>query len=62
MAPLIEIEHVFDALQGFKRPLREGREARKNIICVGITKKKAKEVMVEGLCPDDKLFRTSSYH
>lgn len=38
--PLIELEHLFDALKLFVRPLREGREAVSNFIFVGIKVKK----------------------
>lgn len=50
MAPLIYLEHIIDALQGFRRPLREGREAMKNIIIVGIRSKTAKAVHIEAAC------------
>ncbi|KAK3918305.1 tRNA dimethylallyltransferase [Frankliniella fusca] len=43
MAPLIEIEHLVDALKGFSRPLREGRLAVANIVDpVGVRPSKSK--------------------
>ncbi|KAK3927632.1 Poly(ADP-ribose) glycohydrolase 1 [Frankliniella fusca] len=50
MAPLLELEHVIDALQGFKRPLREGREAIGNLVVVGIRSRSKAEVTVEAHC------------
>ena len=50
MAPLIDLEHVIDALQGFKRPMREGREALKNLVVCGIASKTQQEVKIEALC------------
>ena len=32
MAPLIELEHLFDVQKGFAPPLRDGRQAVVNII------------------------------
>ena len=56
MASLIELEHIFDALQGFQRPLREGRDALTNIIYMEKSSdQKKSEVKVEALC-----IRTSS--
>jgi hypothetical protein len=50
MAPLLDLEHLFDALKGFKRPSSEGREAMKNLIVVGIKKSDAKCALVNALC------------
>lgn len=50
MEPLIDLEHLVDALQGFVRPLREGREAVNNIVCVGKKGEKESVVKVEALC------------
>ncbi|KAK3919964.1 Aspartate--tRNA(Asp/Asn) ligase [Frankliniella fusca] len=50
MAPLIELEHIIDALKGFKRPVREGRLAVENLVCVGVRAQTQASVSVEALC------------
>ena len=50
MAPFIELEHIFDALKGFTRPVREGRETVKNIVYIGISDKKTNVVTIQALC------------
>ena len=50
MAPYIEFEHITDALQGFVRPHREGREAVRNLICVNVKCKTNEEVTIVAFC------------
>ena len=49
MAPLIELEHLADALKGFKRPSCEGREVIKNLVVVGTKRNTSREALVEAL-------------
>lgn len=48
--PLIELEHIFDALKGFSRPIREGRETLNNIVHVGVKDRTESEVNIHALC------------
>jgi len=50
MAPLLELEHIVDALKGFKRPVREGRLALENLIGVGVRDQNDDFASVEALC------------
>lgn len=50
MAPYLDLEHLADALQGFVRPSREGREVIQNLVVVGVKERLAGEVRIEALC------------
>lgn len=50
MSHIIELEHIFDALKGFVRPLREGREAVNNLVFVGVRENSQKIIKIESFC------------
>lgn len=47
MAPFLELEHIFNAQQGFLRPLQEGRLAVENIVNIGVKRRRGNEVQIE---------------
>ncbi|KAK3920208.1 Trigger factor [Frankliniella fusca] len=49
MAPLLQLEHVFDAQQGFVRPLIEGRLAIPNIVSVGVKSRRGDLVEIQAI-------------
>ncbi|XP_026285705.1 uncharacterized protein LOC113211528 [Frankliniella occidentalis] len=49
MAPLLVLEHVFHAQQGFLRPLAEGRLAVENIVSIGVKSRRAELVEIQAI-------------
>lgn len=49
MAPFLQLEHVVDALQGFLRPLVEGRLAVENIVSIGVKSRRDDVVDIQAI-------------
>lgn len=49
MAPFLQLEHVFDAKQGFERPLAEGRLAVENIVDIGVKSRNGDLVYIQAI-------------
>ena len=67
MAPLIEIEHLFDALKDYVRSLREGRETLCSLIYVGMLRqrgkfRKCRSTLLEDLFNQQNSSENSSYN